>query len=480
MAAEDDRVAAENAVRALMPDFTTVAPSTLPSRIVRDRHLKEAENALADLIQHMRKERCLRGEEVPLDELLDPLMEQEDLDSEFLRFTDGDDGTSSTTEIIEHIRRAAEDDTDDEDEPEEPEFMFKPKDAMAAAELLREIVQHRPDLDVALPLGRCLRDFQAAMVQEVEVKKTQSNITSFFNIPYDLLYCTSSAPCSPSAVIQILIANRDVLTAGTDTMLASMLAKGRFLTSSKFVGSLANSRENISAHYDLGNTMFSAFLRLQRGFNLSVSESLEDAQIRKVNLILKKANILPGQRVLEIGTGWGSLAIIAAKTFNCTVETVTLSSNQAALCKLNFPEWAGAFDRFISVEMIEHVGKDFFIEYWAVADWALKSDTGAGVVQGISISEARTAFMHVSSLKPSIMLSSGVASYDASVDLAQKWSWSLARSRMITDKIASLPWRLLPSFSFMVETLNKGSAGRLVVDSVLNIGPHYARTLREW
>ncbi|KAJ7881559.1 hypothetical protein B0H14DRAFT_3433923 [Mycena olivaceomarginata] len=128
----------------------------------------------------MRKERCLRGEEVPLDELLDPLMEQEDLDSEFLRFTDGDDGTSSTTEIIEHIRRAAEDDTDDEDEPEEPEFMFKLKDAMAAAELLREIVQHQPDLDVALPLGRCLRDFQAAMVQEVEVKKTQSNITSFF------------------------------------------------------------------------------------------------------------------------------------------------------------------------------------------------------------------------------------------------------------------------------------------------------------
>jgi cyclopropane-fatty-acyl-phospholipid synthase len=138
------------------------------------------------------------------------------------------------------------------------------------------------------------------------------------------------------------------------------------------------------------------------------------------------------------------LAIIAAKIFNCNVETVTLSSNQAALarerienaklsdriavhcmdfrqCKLDFPEWAGTFDRFISVEMIEHVGKDFFIEYWAVADWALKSDTGAGVVQGISIPEARTAFMHVSSLKPSMMLSSGVASYDASVDFAQKW-----------------------------------------------------------
>ncbi|KAJ7038783.1 CFS1-like protein [Mycena alexandri] len=287
-----------------------------------------------------------------------------------------------------------------------------------------------------------------------------------------------------SSLIQILIANRRELLAGTDTMVSSMLARGRALTSSKFIGSLANSRANISAHYDLGNTMFSAFLSddmnyssaIFKDFNedlnsaVSVRESLEDAQIRKVKLILKKANILPGQRVLEIGTGWGCLAILAAKTFDCTVETVTLSSNQAALarkriedaklsdritvhcmdfreCKLK-PEWAGSFDKFISIEMIEHVGKDFFTEYWAVADWALKPDTGVGVVQGISIPEAR------------------VASYDASVDFAQKW--------------VIFPGGYLPSFSFIVETLNAGSAGRLIVDSVLNIGPHYARTLREW
>ncbi|KAJ7268177.1 CFS1-like protein [Mycena haematopus] len=287
-----------------------------------------------------------------------------------------------------------------------------------------------------------------------------------------------------SSLIQILIANRHVLTTCTDTMLTSALAKGRSLTSSKFIGSLTNARANISAHYDLGNTMFSAFLSedmnyssaIFKDFNedlnptISVRESLEDAQIRKVRLILKKANILPGQRVLEIGTGWGSLAILAAKTFHCTVETVTLSSNQAALarkriedakltekitvhcmdfreCKLN-PEWAGSFDKFISVEMIEHVGKDFFVEYWAVANWALKPDTGVGVVQGICIPEARAV------------------SYNASADFAQKW--------------VIFPGGYLPSFSFLVETLNKGSAGCLVVDSVLNIGPHYARTLREW
>ncbi|KAJ7147852.1 CFS1-like protein [Mycena crocata] len=288
----------------------------------------------------------------------------------------------------------------------------------------------------------------------------------------------------PGTLPQILIANRREIMAGTDTLLASMLAKGRILTSSKFIGSLANSRANISAHYDLGNTMFSTFLSedmnyssaIFKDFNedldptISVRESLEDAQIRKVKLILKKANILPGQRVLEIGTGWGCLAILAAKIFNCTVETVTLSSNQAALARkriaeanlsdritvhcMDFrecrhkPDWEGSFDKFISIEMIEHVGKDFFTEYWAVADWALKPDTGVGVVQGITIPEAR------------------VPSYDTGVDFAQKW--------------VLFPGGYLPSFSFIVQTLNEGSGGRLIMDSVLNIGPHYARTLREW
>ncbi|KAF7326710.1 CFS1-like protein [Mycena sanguinolenta] len=261
----------------------------------------------------------------------------------------------------------------------------------------------------------------------------------------------------------ILIANRRALTAGTDTILVWTLSKGRLLTRNKFIGNLTNSRANISAHYDLGNAMFSAFLSedmnyssaIFKDFNedldptTSVRESLEDAQLRKTRLVLKKANILPGQRVLELGTGWGSLAILAAKMFDCTVETVTLSFNQAAFareriedaklsnkitvhcmdfreCTLH-PEWAGSFDRVISVEMLNHIGKDFLIEYWAVIDWALKPDTGVGVIQGICIPEAR------------------VAQYDTSVDFAQKWC-----------------------------------AGHLVVDSVLNIGPHYSRTLREW
>ncbi|KAF7290285.1 CFS1-like protein [Mycena indigotica] len=292
-----------------------------------------------------------------------------------------------------------------------------------------------------------------------------------------------------SALIQILIANREVLT-GVDTLLASVLARGRALTSNKFIGSLANSRANISAHYDLGNTMFSSFLSADMNYSSAIfkdfdedldnnvsaddRESLEEAQMRKVRLVLKKANILPGQRVLEIGTGWGSLAIMAAKSFHCTIDSLTLSSNQAALARTRIaeaglsdaitvhcmdfrqckdkPEWKGAFDRFISVEMIEHVGKDFFEEYWAVADWVLKERTGTGVVQGITIPEAR------------------VAGYETGVDFIQKWS----------EHSVVFPGGYLPSISFWIQTLNAGSSGKLVVDSVHNIGPHYARTLREW
>lgn len=115
----------------------------------------------------------------------------------------------------------------------------------------------------------------------------------------------------------------------------------------------------------------------------------------------------------SVGTGWGALAILAASTIpGCKVDTVTLSSNQTAFARkrineaglsdsivvheMDFrecflkPEWAGAFDRFISVEMIEQVGKAFLTEYWKVVDWAMKPNTGAGVVQSITFPEART------------------------------------------------------------------------------------------
>ncbi|PFH46944.1 hypothetical protein AMATHDRAFT_153349 [Amanita thiersii Skay4041] len=321
-------------------------------------------------------------------------------------------------------------------------------------------------------------------------------------------YMNGDVDCDDmSSLLKILILNRGRF--GNVTGLTNALSYiCGILTLSSFDGDLSNSRANISSHYDLGNTMyvgvvspcmtggradfdlhppsrFSAFLSEDMNYSSAifkdynedlkpdgkVIESLEDAQMRKMRTILKKVRIRPGDRVLEIvGTGWGSLAILAASTVECTIDTVTLSVHQANMARkrieeaglsdrvkvynmdfrecMNKPEWKGAFDRFISIEMIENVGKDYQDDFWRVADWALKKDTAIGFVQVISLPEAR------------------VRQYDQNADFVQKW--------------VIFPGCYIPSLHFIIDSMYKGSEGRLTVDSVYNIGPHYARTLREW
>ncbi|KAI0349595.1 cyclopropane-fatty-acyl-phospholipid synthase [Trametes cingulata] len=198
-------------------------------------------------------------------------------------------------------------------------------------------------------------------------------------------------------------------------------------------------------------------------------DPLEAAQFAKLRHIIRKADIRPGHRVLEIGSGWGALAILITSTIPGTsVDTLTLSTQQAALARAraeaagvadrvrvhlmdyrDMPgEWEGAFERVVSVEMVEAVGREYMETYWAKIDWALDKETGVGVVQGITIPEAR------------------FEQYMREVDFIRKW--------------VLFPGGFLPTLTFLIETLTRGSRGRLVVDAVSNIGPHYARTLREW
>jgi cyclopropane-fatty-acyl-phospholipid synthase len=138
-------------------------------------------------------------------------------------------------------------------------------------------------------------------------------------------------------------------------------------------------------------------------------DALHRAQLRKLHHIIRKADIRPGHRVLEVGSGWGSLAIEAVRLTGCTVDTLTLSVHQQALARervraagvadrvtvhlMDYRDmpaaWAGAFDRFVSVEMVEAVGREFLETYWGVVDWALKRKGGVGVVQVITIPEPR-------------------------------------------------------------------------------------------
>jgi len=146
-------------------------------------------------------------------------------------------------------------------------------------------------------------------------------------------------------------------------------------------------------------------------------DELYDAQIRKLNHIITKARILPGHRILEIGSGWGSLAIVIASTIpDTTIDTITLSVQQQTLATERIkavglqdritvhlmdyrnmpPGWAGAFDRVVSIEMIEAVGADFLQTYWSVLNWALKKVGGAGVVQAITIPEPSKSYLELS------------------------------------------------------------------------------------
>ncbi|KAF8634283.1 hypothetical protein AX17_004238 [Amanita inopinata Kibby_2008] len=320
------------------------------------------------------------------------------------------------------------------------------------------------------PLSRVARDNILNLLQKIEVGELKivasgetwafgapSNLTATLHIRSDAFwtrvafftdlglaeaFMNGDVDCDDiSTLLKILILNQRRL--GTVKNFASSISSiCGILTAYSFDGHLSNSRANISAHYDLGNTMFSAFLSEDMCYSSAIfkdidedltsdgkiTETLENAQICKMRTILSKVKIRPGDRVLEIGTGFGSLAILAASTIDCTIETITLSVHQATLARkriegagltdritvhnmdfrecMNKPEWKESFDRFISIEMIENVGKDYLEDYWRVVDWALKKDAGVGFVQVISLPEAR------------------VKQYDNDVDFIQKWSQS--------------------------------------------------------
>lgn len=196
-------------------------------------------------------------------------------------------------------------------------------------------------------------------------------------------------------------------------------------------------------------------------------DELEDGQMRKIRLHLDRAALQPHHRLLEIGTGWGALAIEAVRSSGCMMDSLTLSVEQKALAEQRIREaglqdkitvhlmdyrdmpvqWTDRFDRIISVEMLEAVGIEFLSTYFQHVNRVLKRDGGVCVVQVITMPEER------------------FDDYKGTVDFIRKWIF---------------PGGVLPSVTCLLEAVAKGSKGSLVLDTVHSIGPHYARTLREW
>jgi cyclopropane-fatty-acyl-phospholipid synthase len=165
-------------------------------------------------------------------------------------------------------------------------------------------------------------------------------------------------------------------------------------------------RENISAHYDLGNDLFAAFLDEQMMYSCAYfprpDASLEEAQTAKLERICERLRLGPENHLLEIGTGWGGLAVHAAREYGCRVTTTTISREQHALAKKrvaeagledritvllqDYRDLEGEYDRLVSVEMIEAVGWQYFDDFFRCCDRLLTPD-GLMLLQAITIED---------------------------------------------------------------------------------------------
>ncbi|KAF7367792.1 Cyclopropane fatty acid synthase [Mycena sanguinolenta] len=260
------------------------------------------------------------------------------------------------------------------------------------------------------------------------------------------------------------------------TMLRHLLSHGR-------TKSIAN-----VAGYDASNELYAAFLSKEMQYSCPIwSESeggvcgdlhghrtigdLEAAQVTKIDYIIRKARLRSGGRLLEIGSGWGSVAIAAAK-LGCTVDTLTLSIEQKQLAekrieeagfskeiRVHFmdyrdmpPEFEGAFDACVSLEMLEAsnsvqaVGLEYMPTYVAKIDWALKDSDSVAVLTATTYPEnTHTRYQ--------------------GQNFIRKFHW---------------PHTVLASALSLAESFCTRPKGRFCIDSIEDFGIHYPRCLREW
>ena len=221
-------------------------------------------------------------------------------------------------------------------------------------------------------------------------------------------------------------------------------------------------RRNIGRHYDLSNEMFASFLDETMTYSSAMFGSGDDlaaAQRRKVDAALDLAGVRNGTELLEIGTGWGQLAIQAAQR-GARVTSLTLSHEQRALAmerieraglsslvEVRLEDYrlaTGAYDAIVSIEMIEAVGLKYWPEYFATIDRLLRPG-GIAAVQAITISHDRL--------------------------LATKDAYTWIHKYVF-------PGGIIPSVRAIEECCNRHTTLR--VDSRHDFGLDYARTLREW
>lgn len=264
-------------------------------------------------------------------------------------------------------------------------------------------------------------------------------------------------------LVRLMVFNRDLMNdvdSGWSRVSAPLFKFVHWLNRNDKSGA----QRNIAAHYDLGNEFFALFLDETMAYSCAIfpnqHASLLQASTAKFDAVCSKLDLKPGQRLLEIGTGWGGLAIHAAQHYGCHVTTTTISreqyefskeriaraglNDQVTLLLEDYRDLKGKYDALASIEMIEAVGHEYLDTYFRQCSQLLNPN-GAMLLQAISIQDQ---FYHQAR---------------RSVDFIKRFIF---------------PGSFIPSVGVILASVARVTD--MKVYHLEDIGPHYARTLKLW
>lgn len=265
------------------------------------------------------------------------------------------------------------------------------------------------------------------------------------------------------SVIRVFVQNMDVLDA-LETRFGWLTWPWQKLLLLTRHNSRRKARENILAHYDLGNDLYTRFLDKRMQYSSAIyaddKMDLEAAQVHKLHRLCQLLELNAQDHLLEIGTGWGGLAIFAAEHYGCRVTTTTISDAQyeyacaqvrahnlterVTVLNQDYRDLQGSYDKLVSVEMIEAVGRRYMPEFFRQCNARLKPG-GRFVLQAITIADQREQ------------------RYNRQVDFIQQYVF---------------PGGYLPSVERMATMFRAHTD--MVIRQLDDIGLHYARTLADW